>query len=120
MALNTPIGLSGQDIQQCPFTMPAKADDLNTFGAAIHLPRQLLLGSRVIVRNARGTQVTARLVAQLAASQGLSVYGIEFVKQDDTASSFWGITFPPFESRAAGAQVAEQAGFARRTSSLQR
>lgn len=88
MALNTPIGLSGQDIQQCPFTMPAKATDLNRFGAAIHLPRQLLVGSTVIVRNARGTQVSARIVAQLAASQGLSIYGIEFVKQDEIASSF--------------------------------
>lgn len=114
MALNTLIGLSGQDTQQCPFTMPAKATDLNRFGAAIHLPRQLLVGSTVIVRNTRGTQVSARVVAQLAASQGLSVYGIEFVEQDNIASSFWGITFPPFESRAAAAQVAEQAGFARR------
>lgn len=123
MALNTPIGLSDQDVQKCPFTMPAKATDLNRFGAAIHLPRQLLVGSTVILRNARGTQVSARVVAQLAASQGLSVYGIEFVEQDDTASSFWGITFPSFESRAAGAQVAEQAGIARRRrriSSLQR
>ena len=123
MPLNTPIGVSGQDIQNCPFTMPAKATDLNRFGAAIHLPRQLLVGSTVILRNARGTQLSARVVAQLAASEGLSVYGIEFVEQDDTASSFWGITFPSFESRAAGAQVAEQAGIARRRrriSSLQR
>src|ERR1051326_771212 len=83
MPLNTPIGVSGQDIQNCPFTMPAKATDLNRFGAAIHLPRQLLVGSTVILRNARGTQLSARVVAQLAASQGLSVYGIEFVEQDD-------------------------------------
>jgi hypothetical protein len=115
IALNTSIGLSGQDSQNCPFTMPAKATNLNRYGAAIHLPRQLLVGSTVMVRNARGTQVSARVVAQLAASQGISIYGIEFLQEDDTVNSFWGITFPALESRAAGAQAAtEQNGIARR------
>ena len=114
IALTTSIGLSGQDSQNCPFSMPAKATNLNRYGAAIHLPRQLLVGSTVMVRNARGTQVSARVVAQLAASQGLSIYGIEFLQQDDTANSFWGITFPALEGRTAGAQAADQIGVARR------
>lgn len=114
IALNTSVGLSGQDSQKCPFSMPVKATNLNRHGAAIQLPRQLLVGSTVMVRNARGTQVSARVVAQLAVSQGLSSYGIEFMQQDDTASSFWGITFPALESRNTGAQAAEQVSIARR------
>jgi hypothetical protein len=118
IALNTSVGLSGQDSQKCQFAMPAKATNLNRHGAAIHLPRQLLVGSTVTVRNARGTQVSARVVAQLAASHGLSIYGIEFLQQDDTANSFWGIAFPTLEGRAAGAQAADQAGIGRRRRGL--
>lgn len=111
MALNTPVGLSGYDRQQCAFTMPATATNLNRHGAAIHLPRELNVGSTVIVRNARGTQVSARVVAQLATSRTVSVYAIEFVQQNDAANSFWGITFPPLTSRAT---LAEQSAVARR------
>lgn len=111
MALNTPIGLSGYDHQQCAFTMPATATNLNRHGAAIHLPRELNVGSTVIVRNARGTQVSARVVAQLATSQSKSVYAIEFAQENDATLSFWGITFPPLTSRAA---IAEQAAISRR------
>jgi hypothetical protein len=119
IALNTSIGLSGHDRQECPFTMPAKATNLNRHGAAIQLPRQLLVGSTVMVRNARGTQVSARVVAQLAVSQGLSIYGIEFLQQDDTTNSFWGITFPALEGRTSGAQAADQIGIARRRRGMQ-
>jgi hypothetical protein len=114
MALNTPVGLSGQDRQKCPFTMPAKATNLNRHGAAVQLNRDLLVGSTVVVRNARGTQISARVVAQLSALQGVRTYGIEFIEQDDRAKNFWGITFPAVESRAATAQVAEQSGIASR------
>lgn len=94
MALNAPIGLSGEDRQKCPFTMPAKATNLNRHGAAVQLHRELLVGSTVIVRNQRGTLVSARVVAQLAALKGVPTYAIEFVDQDDKAKNFWGITFP--------------------------
>lgn len=114
IALNTSVGLSGLDPQKNPFTMPARATNLNRYGAAIHLPRQLLVGSTVTVRNARGTQISARVVAQLAASQGVSVYGIEFVERDDAANSFWGITFPTLGVSGAGGQPAQQAGIIRR------
>ena len=111
IALNISVGLSGHDRHKCPFTMPAIATNLNRHGAAIQLPRELSVGSTLMVRNARGTQVPARVVRQLAASNGISVYAIEFVEQDDAARNFWGIAFPPIASRAA---IAEQTGMARR------
>ena len=94
MALNAPIWLSGEDRQKCSFTMPARATNLNRHGAAVQLDRELLVGSVVLVRNKRGTQVSARVVAQLAAVKRVSTYAIEFVEMDDKASNFWGITFP--------------------------
>ena len=114
IALNTSVGLSGLDTQKNPFTMPAKATNLNRYGAAIHLPRQLSVGSTVMVRNPRGTQISARVVAQLAASQGLSSYGIEFVERDDSTNSFWGITFPALGGQGNSIQAAEHRGIARR------
>ena len=94
VALNTRIGLSGQDRQKCSFTMPARATNLNKHGAAVQLNRELLVGSIVVVQNKRGTQVSARVVAQLGARQGVPSYGIEFVEQNDRAKNFWGIAFP--------------------------
>jgi hypothetical protein len=114
MALNAPIGLSGEDRQKCAFTMPAKATNLNQHGAAIQLDRELLVGSTVVVRNKSGTQVSARVVAQLAAPQGVPTSAIEFAEQDDKVKTFWGITFPSTESKGATAQAAEQSGIMRR------
>lgn len=94
MALHAPVGLSGEDRQKAAFDMQAKATNLNRHGAAVQLNRELLIGSVVKVKNQRGTQVTARVVAQLAALQGVTTYGIEFVDQDENALGFWGITFP--------------------------
>jgi PilZ domain-containing protein len=94
MALKAAVGLTGEDRQKCSFTMPARATKLNRYGAAIQLNRDLLVGSTVIVRNKRGIQVSARIVAQLGGAEGLRTYGIEFVEQDDRAMNFWGITFP--------------------------
>jgi len=94
MALNAPIGLSGEDRQKCSFTMSARATNLNRHGAAVQLNRELPVGSTVVVRNQRGTVVSARVVAQLGALQGVPTYAIEFVEQDDKAKNFWGITFP--------------------------
>jgi hypothetical protein len=113
IALNAPVGLSGEDRQKCPFTMPAKATNLNKHGAAIQLHRELLVGSTVVVRNKSGTQVSARVVTQLVALQGVPTYAIEFAEHDDKVKTFWGITFPSVESRGT-AQAAEQSGIARR------
>jgi len=100
MALHASVGLSGQDRQKCSFTMPAKATKLNKHGAAVQLGRELLVGSVVSVNNKQGTQLSARVVAQLAALEGVSTYAIEFVERDERAETFWGITFPPNTSNA--------------------
>jgi hypothetical protein len=100
MALHASIGLSGQDRQKCSFTMPAKATKLNKHGAAVRLSRELLVGSVVSVNNRHGIELSARVVARLAALEGVSTYAIEFVEQDERAETFWGIIFPPNTSNA--------------------
>src|SRR5215470_7089726 len=95
MALQAPISLSGQDRQKCAFNlMPARATNLNRHGAAVALQRELLVGSTVAVKNQRGTMVTARVVAQLAAWRGMPTFAIEFLEQNDQSKNFWGISFP--------------------------
>jgi hypothetical protein len=94
MFLSASVALSGEDRLKCSFTMPAKATNLNRHGAAVQLSRDLVVGSVVLVRNKLGTQTAARIVAQLSATQKVSIYGIEFVEQDDRANNFWGILFP--------------------------
>jgi hypothetical protein len=113
IALNTALELSGEDRQKCSFTIPATASNLNKHGATVQLNRELLVGSTVLVQNKRGTQVCARVAAQLSPLQGVPTYGIEFIEADDRAKNFWGITFPSLEGSAT-AQVAEQSGIARR------
>ena len=93
IALKTPIGLSGEDYLKAPFTMPARATNLNRHGATIQLTRKLSVGSMVLVRNNRAIQVTARIVAQVSAVDGLHCYGIEFLEQA-AAENFWGMVFP--------------------------
>ena len=95
MALYASVGLSGEDRRKIAFTTSAKATSLNLHGAAIRLDRELLVGSTVLVRNQRGTQVRARIVSQLAAFQGVPTYAVEFVDTDEKALNFWGIAFPP-------------------------
>src|SRR5690348_751749 len=94
IAMNAPVGITGEDRQKCSFTVTAKATNLNRHGAALQLSRELPVGATILVRNKRGAQVPARIVAQVNAGQGLQTYGIEFVEQDAKANAFWGITFP--------------------------
>jgi hypothetical protein len=94
LALNASIGLSGHDRDKRSFTTPARATNLNRHGAAIQLSRDLSVGSTVLVSNARGAQVPARVVMQTRAVEGCRTYGVEFMEQDDQANHFWGITFP--------------------------
>ncbi len=118
MALSAPVSLSGEDSQKCHFSMPAKATNLNRYGAAIHVARQLLVGSTVTVRNTQGVKISARVVAQLAVSQGISIYGIEFMESAEVANGFWGITFPTLENKAVAVQIADQAGIAKRRQNM--
>jgi len=94
MGLTASLGLSGEDRLKCSFTMPARATNLNKHGAAVQLTRDLPVGSVVQLRNKIGSQVSARIVALLKASSGVSTYAIEFVEQDGGVTNFWGISFP--------------------------
>ena len=94
MTLSASVGLSGEDRLKCRFTMPARATNLNKHGAAVQVTRDLPVGSVVQLRNKNGSEISARIVALLKASQGVSNYAIEFVEQDTGATNFWGITFP--------------------------
>ena len=92
--LNTSISVSGEDHSKSSFTIGAKATGLNKHGGAIQITRQLLVGTTVLVRNKRGTQISAKIVSQINAEQGVLKYGIEFVEEDTRTATFWGITFP--------------------------
>jgi hypothetical protein len=94
IALNAAVGLSGQDRRNQAFSLSAQATNLNKYGAAIAVTRELGVGTTVLVRNKRGTQVSARIVAQVSAVEGVHTYGIEFTDEDIRATGFWGITFP--------------------------
>jgi PilZ domain len=95
MALNARITLSGDDHMKCAFTMPAKATKLNRHGAAIQLNRELLVGSTIVLQNARHAQLSARVVTQVSAQrQGVYTYGVEFLEADAVEKNFWGINFP--------------------------
>lgn len=94
IALNAAVGLSGQDRRNQAFSVSAKATNLNKFGAAVAVTRELVVGTTILVRNKRGAQVSARIVAQVSAARGVHTYGIEFTEQDLRATGFWGITFP--------------------------
>ena len=58
------------------------------------------MGSVVSVNNKQGTEISARVVAQLAALEGVSTYAIEFVEQDERAETFSRNIFPPNTSNA--------------------
>ena len=95
IALNAPVAVSGEDRAKSSFSVSARATNLNKHGAAILVGRDLLVGTTVLVKNGRGSQIAARIVAQVNAIQdGVQTYGIEFVEQDTRANGFWGITFP--------------------------
>jgi len=94
MPLNSLVSVSGEDRSKCSFTIGAKATSLNKHGGAIQITRELLVGTTVRVRNKRGTQISARVVSQINAEEGLLRNGIEFVEEDTQAATFWGITFP--------------------------
>jgi len=92
--LKSSVAVSGEDRSKCSFTIGAKATGLNKHGGAIQITRELLVGTTVLVRNKRGTQISARVVSQIDAEQGLLKYGIQFVEEDIRSATFWGITFP--------------------------
>ncbi|HZQ96354.1 MAG TPA: PilZ domain-containing protein [Candidatus Sulfotelmatobacter sp.] len=94
MGLHAAVGLSGHDRHKASFTTDAKATNLNKHGAAVQLQRELPVGSTITLRNKLGVQVSARVVSQISAVEGLRTYGVEFLVQDEQAKQFWGISFP--------------------------
>lgn len=95
MGLNAAVGLAGHDHQKSPFTLPAQATNLNRYGAAVQVNRELHLGTTVVVRNKYGAEISARVVTLISAVEGgTRTYGIEFVEQDERSKDFWGIIFP--------------------------
>ena len=95
MALNASVRVSGEDRYKTSFKVTdAKATNLNKHGAAVQLHRELPVGSTLMLQNKRGIQISARVVSQISAVEGLRTYGIEFVEKDDRALQFWGISFP--------------------------
>jgi hypothetical protein len=94
MALKASIGLSGEDRDKRTFSLAAKATNLNRHGAAVQIGRELVVGATVLVRNKRGLQTSARVVAQVNTIEGLRTYGVEFLDNTEKLKTFWGITFP--------------------------
>lgn len=94
MGLNTAVGVSGEDRSKFTFTLQAKALNLNKHGAALQIHRELAVGTTLVIKHPRGTQVSAKVVSQIAAVEGLCTYGVEFEEHDEKAKNFWGISFP--------------------------
>jgi len=91
--LNSSVAVSGEDRSKCSFTIGAKATGLNKHGGALQITRELLVGTTILLRNKRGTQISARVVSQIDAEQGLLKYGIQFVEEDVRSATFWGLRF---------------------------
>jgi hypothetical protein len=93
IALTVSLEVSGHDVERSSFTLTTTATGLNRNGAALHLNRDLSLGSVVIVQNSRGTRTSARVVAQVVTGDGVYMYGVEFLDQAESVKDFWGIAF---------------------------
>lgn len=91
IALLMPINVIGQDLQKCAFSEAATATDLNLHGAAIHLNRQLIIGSVITVSNRCGFETPARIVTKVGVMKGAFIYGIEFVQARQP--NFLGVSF---------------------------
>ncbi len=91
VAVPQTVGVSGQDRNGQNFMVGGKATNLNHFGAAIHVPRQLNVGTLLVVRNVQKIEASVKVVSQLTAISGVHSYGVQFVEE---VPGFWGITFP--------------------------
>jgi hypothetical protein len=85
------IGVTGQDRNGQEFTVGGKATNLNYYGAAIMVPRQVPVGTTLKVRNNHKFEAAVKVVSQINAVSGMHSYGVQFV---DEAAGFWGIHFP--------------------------
>lgn len=86
-----PINVIGNDLERRAFSEAATATNLNLHGAAIHLNRQLILGSVITISNRSGIESPARIVSQVGVVKGEFIYGIEFVQ--GRQPNFLGVSF---------------------------
>jgi len=86
-AVPIPINVIGQGLEKRAFSEAATATNLNLHGAAIHLNRQLIVGSVITISNRCGIESPARIVSQVAVVKGKFIYGIEFVQGANP--TFW-------------------------------
>ena len=91
ITLLIPINVVGHDLHKRPFSEAAMATALNLHGAAIHLNRQMTIGSVITVTNRIGIEASARIVAQVGVAEGAFIYGIEFV--EGRQPNFLGVSF---------------------------
>ena len=91
IALPIPINVIGHDLDKCAFSEAATATNLNLHGAAIHLNRQLIVGSVITISNRCGIESPARIVSQVGDVKGEFIYGIEFVQ--GRQPNFLGVSF---------------------------
>ena len=92
-------------------TVPVNRLQLKRRSARLPLNALVRLAGQDHQRGA--TETPARIVTQVRSGQGIFTYGVEFLESDAT-KDFWGIAFPPVESRGATGQVAEKSGIVRR------
>ena len=71
-----------------------KGTSLNRNAAAVHLNRDLQIGSTLVVRNRRGHRTSVRVIVQLIAGNGVYTYGMEFLDQANEVQDFWASAFP--------------------------
>lgn len=91
IAILTPINVIGHDHEKCAFSEAATATNLNLHGAAIHLNRQLIVGSVITISNRCGIESPARIVTRVGVVKGAFIYGIEFVQ--GRQPNFLGVSF---------------------------
>ena len=82
----------GKDSLGRSFNVTGKASNLNLHGAAISSAKSFPLVDAI--RNAQGTQKTARVVNLVKKVDSHHIYGIEFLPSNLPAVGFWGIQFP--------------------------
>lgn len=91
IALAITVNVIGHDLERRAFSEEATATNLNLHGAAIHLNRQLIVGSVITISNRCGIESPARVVSQVAVVKGEFIYGIEFIL--GRQPNFLGVSF---------------------------
>ena len=91
IALPISINVIGHDLEKRAFSEAATATNLNLHGAAIHLDRQLIVGSVITISNRCGIESPARVVSHVGVVKGEFIYGIEFVQ--GRQPNFLGVSF---------------------------